>query len=29
MPEITKTLTLREIRDLVEYLSTLGKSEQP
>jgi hypothetical protein len=29
MPEMTKTLTLREIRDLVEYLSTLGKNKQP
>ena len=29
MPEMTKALTLREIRDLVEYLSTLGKNNQP
>lgn len=28
MPEMTKILTLREIRDLVEYLSTLGKNNQ-
>jgi quinoprotein glucose dehydrogenase len=27
MPEMTKTLTLREIRDLVEFLSTLGKKD--
>ena len=27
MPEMTKALTLREIRDLVEYLSTLGKKD--
>jgi quinoprotein glucose dehydrogenase len=27
MPETTKTLTLREIRDLVEYLSTLEKNK--
>ncbi|MBT3891389.1 MAG: DUF1080 domain-containing protein [Planctomycetaceae bacterium] len=26
MPEMTKTLTLREIRDLVEYLSILGEN---
>ena len=29
MPEMTKDLTLREIRDLVEYLSTLGMKKQP
>ena len=29
MPEMTKNLTLRDIRDLVEYLSTLGKNRQP
>ncbi len=29
MPEMTKNLTVREIRDLVEYLSTLGKNDQP
>ena len=29
MPEMTKTLTLREIRDLVEYLSSLGENNQP
>jgi quinoprotein glucose dehydrogenase len=29
MPEMTKALTLREIRDLVEYLATLGKNKQP
>ena len=29
MPEMTKNLTLREIRDLVEYLATLGKNKQP
>ena len=28
MPEMTKNLTVREIRDLVEYLSTLGKNTQ-
>ncbi len=28
MPDMTKTLTLREIRDLVEYLSTLGKNKR-
>jgi quinoprotein glucose dehydrogenase len=27
MPEMTKALTLREIRDLVEYLATLGKNK--
>ncbi|MCP4940815.1 MAG: DUF1553 domain-containing protein [Planctomycetaceae bacterium] len=27
MPEMSKDLTLREIRDLVEYLSTLGKKD--
>jgi hypothetical protein len=29
MPEMTKALTLREIRDLVEYLSTRGNNNQP
>ena len=29
MPEMTKNLTVREIRDLVEYLATLGKNDQP
>jgi len=29
MPEMTKNLTVREIRDLVEYLSTLGKNDHP
>ena len=29
MPEMTKDLTLREIRDLVEYLGTLGMKKQP
>jgi quinoprotein glucose dehydrogenase len=29
MPDMTKALSLREIRDLVEYLSTLGKNKQP
>ena len=30
MPAMTRTLTLRELRDLVEYLSTLTtKSESP
>jgi len=29
MPEMTKNLTLREIRDLVEYLSALGKRKSP
>jgi len=27
MPEMTKALTLREIRDLVEYLATPGKNK--
>jgi putative heme-binding domain-containing protein len=29
MPEMTMNLTVREIRDLVEYLATLGKNDQP
>jgi quinoprotein glucose dehydrogenase len=29
MPDTTKALSLREIRDLVEYLSILGKNKQP
>ena len=27
MPEMTKNFTVREIRDLVEYLATLGKNK--
>jgi hypothetical protein len=29
MPDMTKALTLREIRDLVEYLSTLSAKSEP
>jgi quinoprotein glucose dehydrogenase len=29
MPAMTRTLTLRELRDLVEYLSTLRKKSEP
>jgi quinoprotein glucose dehydrogenase len=29
MPAMTRTLTLRELRDLVEYLSTLTTKSEP